>query len=377
MLWRILFLSLCGLTGLSVYWYVWPVDVDISVVTERTIAREIVAPGVLKANRQVMITAKTAGFLSAVNVDRNDVVRKGDNLASLDSAELTHLLAAAEANRKAALSMIKGAGIERDRAVEALTFAKSDFSRQKQLLQKNTISSAAFDSTSNSLQMAEAVVLKAESAIEQARAHEEAAAAEVAAVSSRLAETAIRSPIDGVVISRSKSLGDLLPPGAELFEIVDPSTIIVSARFDESTINLVRPGQHAELLFTVTDGTPLEGKVLRIAREVDQETREYEAEISLGRLPQNWAIGQRATVKVTTESGRPGIAVPQKLVTRENGRLAVWLLRDGRAKLARVELGYVNGAEIEIRKGLAMGDVILDPVGRYEWQAVRSRMSGP
>ena len=75
MLWRVLFLSLCGLTGLRVYWYVWPVDVDISVVTERTIAREIVAPGVLKANRQVMITAKTAGFLSAVNVDRNDVVR--------------------------------------------------------------------------------------------------------------------------------------------------------------------------------------------------------------------------------------------------------------------------------------------------------------
>jgi hypothetical protein len=39
MFWRILFLCLCGLTGLGIYWYVWPVDVDTFDVTERTIAR--------------------------------------------------------------------------------------------------------------------------------------------------------------------------------------------------------------------------------------------------------------------------------------------------------------------------------------------------
>lgn len=363
--------------ALGGYWYGLPVDVPGYAVSERAIAREVVAPGVLAANRQVMITAKTPGFLSSVNVDRNDIVTKGQSLAILDSAELAHQLAAAEANRRAAEFMIKEAEVERDRAASSLGLAQEDFKRQKQLFQRNTISSAAFDAASNALQTAESALLKANSAIEQARARAQAAAAEAAALSARLAETNIRSPIDGVVVSRNKSIGDLLAPGAELFEIVDPASIVVSARFDESTIALVKPDQEAQVSFTAIDGVPLAGKVLRVGREVDQETREYTAEISLAELPRSWAVGQRATVMVITESGRPGIAIQQKLVTRERGRPGVWVDREGRARLANVELGYVNGADIEIRKGLTGKDVVLDPAGRYEWQPVRPVKPAP
>lgn len=378
MLGRIILLgALAAATGLGAYWYVWPVETRLHVVAETTIAREIVAPGVLAANRQVMITARTPGFLSAVNVDRNDTVKKSQILAVLESAELQHQLASAEATVNAAENMIKEAGIELERTAQALDIAKQNFDRQKQLFQKNAISASVFDTASGSLQDAKAMSLKAGALLEQARAKAEAAKADAAALRVRLAESAIRSPIDGVVVSRNKTLGDLLPTGAELFEVVDVSSIVVSARLDESTIALVQPGQAARIRFSALEGAELVGEVQRVGREVDPETREYSAEILLAKLPASWAIGQRATVTVIAESGRPGIAIPQTLLVRRDGRPGVFVLREGRARWMPVELGYVNGTDIEIRKGIDVRMQILDPEGRYEWQSIRPGGAGP
>ena len=356
--------------SLGSYWYVFPAEARHYAVAEKTIAREIVAPGVLTANRQVMITARTLGFLSAINVDRNDLVKKGQILAVLESAELQHQLSAAEANLRAAGDMIKEAEVERDRAAQALQTAQQDYDRQRQLFQKSTISAASFDTATASLQNSKALALKASAVVEQARAKTEAAKADVAALAVRLSESEIRSPIDGVIVSRNKTIGDLLAPGAELFEVVDPASIVVSARLDESTIAMVKPGQAARVSFSALDGVALEGSVLRVGREVDPETREYAAEISLTALPASWAIGQRATATVVAESGKPGIAIPQKLLARQDGRPGVYVLEDGRARWRQVELGYVNGTDIEVRKGL-------DPEGRFDWQRIREEKAAP
>jgi HlyD family secretion protein len=357
--------------GLAGHWYVWPVDAKHYAITETTIAREILAPGVLAANRQVMITARTLGFLSAIKVDRNDGVAKGQVLAVLESAELQHQLAAAEAKLRAAEDTIKEAEIERDRASLALQTAQQDFDRQQQLFLKSAISAASFDAAKANLQNAKALTLKSSVVVEQALAMTEAARAEAAALAVRLSESDIRSPINGVVVSRSKTIGDLLAPGAELFEVVDTGSIIVSARFDESTIALVEPGQAARVSFSVLGGTALEGSVLRVGREVDPETREYAVEIALAALPDSWAIGQRATVTVVAEAGRPGIAIPQRLLVRQDGRVGVFVLEDGRARWKPVELGYVSGTDIEVRKGLDITTVVLDPDGRFDFQRIR------
>jgi HlyD family secretion protein len=125
------------------------------------------------------------------------------------------------------------------------------------------------------------------------------------------------------------------------------------------------------------DSDTLNGEVQRVMREVDPETREFIADIKLEKLPGSWAIGQRATVSVITDSARPGLAIPQKLVVRQGGRPGAWVLRHGRAHWVQVELGYVNGTSIEIRQGLSARDVVLDPAGRFEWQRVKDAKAAP
>ncbi len=363
--------------GLAAYWYGWPQEADHYTTEERMIAREIIAPGVLTANRRVTITAKTPGFLSAINVDRNDDVRQGQSLAAMDSTELRSELEAARANQRAAGFMTEEAKVEGDRAVKVLELANEDFGRQTALFESKTISRASFDASYINLLNSKAAALKAKAAIEQAKARAVAAEATAAALSARLAETDIRSPIDGVVVSRNKTIGDLLAPGAELFEIVDPDSIVVSARFDESTIGILKPGQVAIVAVSTLDGDTMNGEVQRVMREVDPETREFTADIKLEKLPGSWAIGQRATVSVITESARPGLAIPQKFVVRRGGRPGAWVLRHGRAHWVQVELGYVTGTSIEIRQGLSAGDVVLDPAGRFEWQRVEEAKAAP
>lgn len=356
--------------GLGAYWYVWPTKADQYAVHQRPLSQAVTGPGLLGASRQVVVTARIQGFLSEVTVERNDVVAKGQVLARLDAPELLHQHAAAVANQRAAAEAVREAEIERDRLGIAIRQLTANIERQTQLLQQRSVSQAVFDAADSELRQAKANQARANAAIARALATAQAAAADVLQLAARLRETTIVSPIDGVVISRSRTAGDLLAPGAELVQIVDPTAIVVFARFDESAMWAFRPGQSASLRFSSSNSQSFSGSVLRVIRQVDQETREFTAEITLDALPEQWAIGQRCLVTVQAGSAEPRLAVPQRYIARHDGRAGVWVNRGGRAEWAHVSVGADAGAEVEVTKGLAAGDVIVDPRGRYRFEPV-------
>lgn len=361
-----------GTAGLLSSWYLWPARVEHYVVAERMIAREINGPGLMGATNQVVVTARIQAFLAEVRVDRNDEVKAGQILATLNATDLEHQLVAAQANDRAALESVREAELQRDRLAIAALTAKADLERRQTLLASNSISKAEFDLFEGTQKQAEAELARASATIERAKAQAAAAAAEVEQLQSRIAETSIRSPVDGVVVSRSRTVGDLLSPGVELMQIVDPTSLLVFARFDESAMASVWPGQTARVVFSSDPHRPYAATVSRIGRQVDQETREFTVDLKLGEVPPNWAVGQRATVTILAESPSPGIAVPQRFLARDQGRVGLWLAHDGRAYWTPVSLGYSSGSDIEITRGLAVGDEVLSPAGRFAYQAVRA-----
>jgi HlyD family secretion protein len=363
--------ALClGATGLVGQWYFMPAQVEQYVVRLKPLTREITGPGLLGANNQVVVTARVQGFLSAIAVERNDHVEKGQVIARLNASELVHEVAAAEATARAAVEAVREVEINRERSEIALRRAKQDFDRRKALVDNKSISQAEFDATETALRQAEADLSRATVMIERARAEAATAAANLEVLRARYAETEIRAPISGVVISRSRSVGDLLSPGAELMEIVDPDSVVVFARFDESTIDAVHPGDPAGVRFASGPDASHAAAVTRIGRQVDEETREYTVDVKLDELPQTWAIGQRANVTVRSQSAEPGLAVPQAMIVRQDGRAGVWTVRDGRAVWVPVGVGYATGEEVAITSGLEPGAVVLDPEGRYRHQPI-------
>lgn len=368
--------GLCTL-GVLGYRYVWPTEVAHYDVVERPAGRDITGPGVLDANQKVIVSARINGFLAEILVDRNAFVRKGDLLARLNDNELRHQRDAAVATKRAADEAVQEALIELRRSEITFLRVSQTHERQLTLLKQNNVSQAQFDLTKAELNQAEAGLTKSRVSIERAKAVAQSAAAEVDVFGARLAETVIHSPISGVVISRSRSTGDLLSTGVELMQIVAPESIRVFARFDESSIDSLKAGQSALTRFASDPRRLQPGKVERIGRQVDQETREFTAEIALDELPERWAVGQRAVVTVLAESPSPRIVVPQRLLARRGGVIGVWINRNGRARWVQVSVGFTSGNNIEVTRGLSPGQQVVEPADRYTYEPISRPRAAP
>ncbi len=192
---------------------------------------------------------RMSGTLTAVMVEEGDHVKKGQQLFRLDSRGTKLGVAQAE-------TALQGATIARDNA-------QRELERQRVLAEKGTISAAV-------LERAEAAFNSATNGI---------SAAEVAVSMARRTtnDSAVTSPIDGVVARKLKSVGEtvtMMPPTTVLV-IQDQSVIELRARIPEATLKHVKEGELITAHFTAIDVTR-EAKVVRIQPTVDPMTRTIE-----------------------------------------------------------------------------------------------------
>ena len=68
--------------------------------------------------------------------------------------------------------------------------------------------------------------------------------------------------------------------------------------------------------------------------------------------------------------------IPQNLTARRNGRVGVWLLRNGRAEWVQIDLGYSAGNAVQVVNGLSAGDIVLPPEGNYLYEPISLEESG-
>src|SRR5262249_52722293 len=161
-----------------------------------------------------------AGFLRAIGADKNDTVTKGQVLAELESADLHNQLAAAQADAEAATIGVTEAEREQDRARVVVSRTKLDFDRKSTLLKTSVASQAEVQNAEAAFLEAQVQLSRAAVLIERAKARAASAHANVAVLQAKLAEATIVSPINGVIVSRERNVGDLLAPGTPLMAIV-------------------------------------------------------------------------------------------------------------------------------------------------------------
>lgn len=337
------------------------------------LAVELRGPGTLSAINKVALSARIPGRLADIGVDRNDRVASGQVLARLDPGELSSQLAAAEATGRATARAVDVAAAERERALATLANARAAHERQVALMDRGIASQAALDSATASFRQAQADLSRVERTVEQAMAESQSAAARIGVTRAQLDETVLRAPFDGIVISRERNPGDILLAGQSVLQLVDPTTFVLTARFDESAIAAIHPGQPARLAFASRRDEALTGRVLRLGRSVDEETREFSVDLALDSLPENWALGQRGTALITIDRKEAAIAVPKSALERRNGQPGLWVDDEGRARWRVVKLGASDETRVEIKAGLAPGETVLKPGRVYPLMRVGRR----
>ena len=175
----------------------------------------------------------------------------------------------------------------------------------------------------------------------------------------RLEDTQIISPFDGLVTLRSREPGEVVVPGSPILDIVATDELWVSAWVDESSMSEVSSGQTARVIFRSEPELPLEGKVVRLGRSVDRESREFIVDVQVKQPSQNWAVGQRAEVYIRTARKDDVVTLPTSLVLHKNGRPGVLALEDGRARWRELSIGVRGTGTVEVVEGLAPGQKVI------------------
>ncbi|MEO1533000.1 MAG: efflux RND transporter periplasmic adaptor subunit [Pseudomonadota bacterium] len=316
-------------------------------------------PGTLEARRHATLSTTLQGRIDALPYDTGDRVEAAAPIARLEDAEARHDLAQARQQARATEHMIREAEAQLQREEAALRHANRELARQTALRGRGVIAEGALDDAVAEKDAAEARVAEAGARIARLQAELQAARALEDRRAETVAQTVIVAPFDGVVVAREREVGDVISPGSVVMEIVDPTTLVLSARLDESQMAAMAAGQNAQVTFASEPGQPYQARVHRIGREVDTETREFTVELALAALPANWAIGQRGAASIVTETHPAAVTIPSETVEKRDGSFGAWVLEAGRAAWRPLELGATAAGAVEVLAGLAGGETIL------------------
>jgi len=325
------------------------IPVQVAEVVQRDVPIKGEWIGTTQGTVDAEIRAQVTGYLIAQNYQEGRIVKKGDLLFTIDPRPL-----------RAALEQARG---DLGRASAQLEKTRQDVARFTPLAKEGAVSQRELDDAIQANRAAEAQVQAQKASVDKARLDVEFAE--------------IRSPINGVVGTAKRQLGELVGPGdpQPLTTVSQVDPIRVSFPLAErdylrfaDRVNQVGAGadprndQSASLELFLVDGRqyPEPGRVIVVNREIDQRTGTIEVK---GEFPNpNYTLrpGQYARVRAIVDVRHQALLVPERAVSDLQGMEQVAVVgSDNKIELRTVEAGPSSGGLRVIEKGLAPGDRVV------------------
>ena len=159
----------------------------------------------------------------------------------------------------------------------------------------------------------------------------------------------------------------MVVPGASLLQLISPDEIWVCAWVDETAMTGARDRINPRASSSAPNrAASYPGKVSRLGRETDRETREFLVDVRVKELPKNWTIGQRAEVFIETGRKTDAVLLPPAFRWREGARAGVFVNDGGKAQWREVTLGLRGKDTSRSRRGLRAGEQVVRPCRRPE-----------
>ncbi len=261
-------------------------------VTKGAIAEVVSATGDVSALVTVNVGSQISGTIHKLHVDFNSPVKKDQVLAEIDPRLFSAAL-------ERAVAGLAGAEADVVKAQAALADAQRTERRSLELMKKNLIAQADVDASLAAREGAAAALEGAKARVLQARADRDTAATNVELCK-------IRSPIDGIVISRSIDVGQTVAASLQaptLFLIANDLTRMqILANVDEADVGKVKDGLTARFTVDAFPGELFQGRIreVRQAPNTIQNVVTYAAVIDAPNPERKLRQGMTASVTIVT-----------------------------------------------------------------------------
>ena len=386
-----------AIIGAIVFEALKPLQTDLLKIEKRAIADTFKEEGTVTAEVHRPVYPSHSGKVTEVPVEEGDAVKEGQVLVVLDTQDLSFQLGQLQGQLKSIKgeeqksfrepysSQLKQQELLVEQAERDLQTAQTNFERIKQLFDSGAVSKQEYEEAENTLKTAE-------SNLEQQQADlnllyeshkpssgtsqyfagmKESLQAQIESVKHQIDQSAITSPVDGIVSDLQVKEGTMVSSAAPVTTVFQKGSFRVEVFVLTEDVPKLEEGMPVDLIQDIS-GTDhrFEGRIERIAPS---------AVIKLSSLGLE---EQRVKVTVTPQPSeeidlRPGYAVDVEFTTgRQDGKLvvpktalfpyeegdALWVIRGGKAEIQPVTTGFENDREVAVEKGLRVGDsVVLNP----------------
>jgi RND family efflux transporter MFP subunit len=303
----------------------------------------------IEPHSRVDLAFKVSGYVSEIlqlpgadgrrrEVQQGDRVTQGTVLARLRESDY--------------VAKVNQARSELSAARASLEQARLDFDRAKRLIRTHAISQSDHDAVKAKFEAAKAGIEGAEAQLEEARI--------------ALADTALKAPMDAVVLSRAIERGSLVSSGTVSFVLADTRSMKAVFGVPDVVVRNLKLGDELTVTTEALPGTELRGQITALSPSADPKSRVFSVEITLPNPDRRLSVGMIATVQVPGLPSAPAVAVPLSAIVRAGkpgGGYAVFVVESeqGRAvaRLHEVTLGEVFGNRVAVIQGVKVGDRLI------------------
>ena len=291
----------------------------------------------INADNMAHIVPRMSGIVREVKAKLGDLVHKGDIMAVIDSREL----ADAKADYLA--------------SVERLELSQASFNREEKLWQDKISSEQEYLNTRQNLAEAKINLRSAKQkliAMGFTGAYLDAMSAEVDELFTRYDVVA---PFDGTVIEKHIALGEVLQEDAEVFIVVDLSTVWINLQIYKKDLPQIRPGQHVCLVeHPCLPDT--HGEIDYIGPLVGVQTQTAIARVVQPNPTGELRPGLFVQARVTLKTIDADVVIHNEHIQYLNDAPFVFVKVPAGFELRGVTLGDSDGELVAITNGLAAGE---------------------
>jgi HlyD family secretion protein len=332
----------------------------------------VYATGTVEAQDRVTVKAKSSGSIVELLVSAGSSVKRGDLLARVDNPIVSFDLKRGQADLSAANAQagtsspqVAALKAQADGLRAELTTARQDLARAESLAKSGSVTPAELDRQRSRVVQLDAT-LAANDAQQRALRIDLAAnaarqAAAVQSLTSRVTDTEVRAPMDGVILSKAVEIGEVVAVNQPLFRVGDTRSLILEVSVDEADIGRVRDGSGGRPASAVAISLyafpkdVFRGRVFEVMPDANRERKAFVTKVRFDDPPEGLRSGMSAEVNVIALEKDGALLAPS--VAEDGG--FVWLVQDGHAHRRAVQTGVRDLLRVELLSGVAEGDLVI------------------